>query len=134
MSIKIGTLAKRTQCSIVTIRFYENEGLLPSPQRSEANYRLYDEKIVERLQFIRHCRALEMSLEDIRNLLNYKDNPAQACDKVNELIDQHIEQVEKNIKAQLALKQQLLSLRKECSGSRPAESCGVLIELTRSDC
>lgn len=133
MSIKIGELAKRTHCSIVTIRFYENEGLLPSPQRSEANYRLYDEKVVERLQFIRHCRALDMSLEDIRSLLNYKDNPAQDCDKVNELIDQHIDQVEENIKVQLALKQQLLSLRKQCSGSRTADSCGVLIELMRPD-
>ena len=57
MNIQIGELAKRTACPVVTIRFYEQEGLLPPPGRSRGNFRLYGEEHVERLQFIRHCCA-----------------------------------------------------------------------------
>lgn len=131
MTIKIGELAKRTDCPVVTIRFYENEGLLPPPQRGDNNYRLYDETLVERLQFIRHCRALNMSLEDIKNLLNYKDWPQRTCDRVNELLDQHIERVESCIQIQLKLKEQLVFLRGQCSGSRTTDTCGVLRELSQ---
>ena len=62
MEIRIGELAQRTGCEVVTVRFYEKEGLLPAPARSSGNYRLYSEAHIERLQFIRHCRSLDMSL------------------------------------------------------------------------
>ena len=54
MQVQIGELAKRSDCKVVTIRYYEKEGLLPEPLRSSGNYRLYDEGHLERLQFIRH--------------------------------------------------------------------------------
>ncbi|WP_354687858.1 MerR family transcriptional regulator, partial [Cupriavidus necator] len=62
MGIRIGELAKRTDCEIVTIRYYEKEGLLPEPARSSGNFRLYGDVHVERLQLIRHCRSLDMTL------------------------------------------------------------------------
>lgn len=68
MEIKIGELAKRTGCEVVTIRYYEKEGLLPEPARSDGNFRLYGAAHVERLRFIRHCRSLDMSLSEIRTL------------------------------------------------------------------
>lgn len=52
MDIKIGELARRTECQTVTIRYYEKEGLLPEPTRSEGNFRLYREALVERLQVV----------------------------------------------------------------------------------
>ena len=69
MTIKIGELARRTECQVETIRYYEKEGLLPEPTRSRGNYRLYGEAQVERLQFIRHCRSLDMTLGEVRALL-----------------------------------------------------------------
>lgn len=57
--MKIGELAKRTGCPVETIRYYEREGLLPEPARSEGNYRQYTLAHVERLSFIRHCRSLD---------------------------------------------------------------------------
>ena len=68
--INIGALAKRTQCQAETIRYYEREGLLPPPARSQGNYRQYDTTHVERLSFIRHCRSLDMTLDEIRALLD----------------------------------------------------------------
>ena len=78
-SLKIGELAKQTGCLVETIRYYEGEGLLLEPARSEGNYRLYTDIHVERLQFIRHCRVLDMTLEEIRSLLRFRDAPDENC-------------------------------------------------------
>src|ERR1700757_2475850 len=92
-SFKIGELAKRTGCLVETIRFYEQERLLLAPARSEGNYRLYTNVHVERLQFIRHCRSLDMTLEEIRNLLRFRDAPDENCSEVDTLLEEHIEHV-----------------------------------------
>ena len=63
MAYKIGELARHVGCRVVTIRYYEKEGLLRSPERTAGNYRLYDETDVERLRFIQRCRSLDMSLK-----------------------------------------------------------------------
>ena len=84
MHLKIGELSKKTSCSVLTIRFYEKEGLIPEPERTEGNYRLYDIGYVERIKFILNCRTLNMSLNEIRQLLTYKDNePYRVCRRVN---------------------------------------------------
>lgn len=134
MDIKIGELARRTECQTVTIRYYEKEGLLPEPTRSEGNFRLYREAHLERLQFIRHCRSLDMTLGEIRALLGLRDNPAKDCGEVNVLLDAHIQQVEVRVEALLQLKQHLAALREKCSGARPVEACGILQGLTDHSC
>ncbi|WP_146053956.1 MerR family transcriptional regulator, partial [Pseudomonas syringae] len=73
--MKIGELAKLTDTQVETVRYYEREGLLPAPARSDGNYRLYTQAHVERLSFIRNCRSLDMTLEEIRSLLNLRDSP-----------------------------------------------------------
>jgi DNA-binding transcriptional MerR regulator len=99
MEIRIGDLAKRSGCEVVTIRYYEKEGLLPKPARSGGNFRLYGEAHIERLQFIRHCRSLDMTLSEIRALLGLRDNPAQDCGEVITLLEAHIQQVEMRVRA-----------------------------------
>ena len=126
MEIKIGELAKRTRCEIVTIRYYEKEGLLPKPARSDGNFRLYGDAHVECLQFIRHCRSLDMTLGEIQALLDLRDNPNQDCGEVNALLDGHIQQVEARMETLLQLKQRLVVLRNTCTGARAVESCGIL--------
>lgn len=134
MEIKIGELAKRTGCEVVTIRYYEKEGLLPEPARSDGNFRLYGAAHVERLRFIRHCRSLDMSLSEIRTLLGLRDSPTRDCGEVNALLDAHIQQVEVRMEVLLQLKRHLLALRETCSGARPVEACGILQGLSDGDC
>jgi len=134
MNIQIGELAKRTSCQVVTIRYDEQEGLLPPPSRRRGNFRLYGEEHVERVRFIRHCRSLDMPLSDVRALLSYRDRPDQDCGEVNVLLDEHIHQVESRIEALLELKHHLVALREACSGARPAESCGILQGLAECTC
>lgn len=132
--MKIGKLAQATGCKVETVRYYEQAGLLPPPQRSESNYRLYGQPHVERLHFIRHCRALDLSLEEIRVLLNYRDHPELACDEVNQLVDQHVEKLDQQLRQLTQLKQRLLALRSHCQGDEIAESCGILQGLETCSC
>ncbi|NIC05580.1 Cd(II)/Pb(II)-responsive transcriptional regulator [Billgrantia bachuensis] len=129
--MKIGELATRTGCPVETIRYYEREGLLPEPARSSANYRLYAEPHAERLRFIRHCRTLDMTLGEIRTLLDYHDHPRQPCNAVNGLIDDHLAHVEARIEQLQALRQALATLRSRCNGEADSSHCGILQELAQ---
>ncbi len=66
--MKIGELATLARTPVETIRYYEREGLLPAAPRSDGNYRIYGREHAERLAFIRHCRTLDMTLDEIRVL------------------------------------------------------------------
>ena len=128
--MKIGELASRTNTQVETIRFYERENLLAAPGRSESNYRIYGANHVERLSFIRHCRGLDMTLDEIRVLLRFKDAPTENCLEVNELLDEHIDHVAARIKELLHLETQLKKLRETCWVGQDAQHCGILNELT----
>ena len=110
--MKIGDLAAATDTSVESIRFYEREGLLTGPARSAGNYRIYDEGHAQRLSFIRHCRALDMNLDEIRVLLRFKDAPEQNCAEVNALLDDHIGHVATRIRELRKLDTELRALRK----------------------
>ncbi|UFQ97520.1 Cd(II)/Pb(II)-responsive transcriptional regulator [Pseudomonas wenzhouensis] len=130
--MKIGELAKKAGCQVETVRYYEREGLLPAPARSEGNYRLYGAAHLERLVFIRNCRTLDMTLEEIQCLLALRDLPHESCAGVNSLVDEHIEHVEARINSLLALREQLSELRDRCHGPQEAEDCGILRQLNVS--
>lgn len=129
--MKIGELAKVTGTQIETIRYYEREGLLASPARTEGNFRIYANVHAERLSFIRHCRSLGMTLDEIRILLRFKDAPTENCGDVNTLLDAHIGHVAARIRELRALEKQLRSLRKRCHEGRDAAHCGILNELSQ---
>ena len=125
-SLKIGELAKMTGSQVETVRYYEREGLLPAPHRSEGNYRLYDLMHVEHLQFVLRCRSLDMTLNEIRELLKFRDSPEQNCGAVNELLDHHIEHVTSRITELQSLEKQLKKLRMLCGRSQKAKDCQIL--------
>ena len=133
MRMKIGETARQAGCKVVTVRYYEREGLLPAPDRSDGNYRLYDEQDVERLKFIRHCRKHDMGLDEIRKLLAYRDAPDQYCVWVSELLDAHVHSVDAQIESLLHLKHYLQDLRKRCSGGGSAATCGIMQGLNDID-
>jgi Cd(II)/Pb(II)-responsive transcriptional regulator len=129
LGMKIGELAARADCQTVTIRYYEQQGLLPPAARSDGNYRVYGEEHVERLSFIRHCRSLDMTLDEISSLLRFRDAPETNCGEVNNLLDEHIGHVAQRISELKALERQLKHLRELCSEAQEAKHCGILKEL-----
>lgn len=134
MTIKIGELATRTECGVGTIRFYEKEGLLPEPLRSDGNFRLYGEPHIERLRFIRHCRSLDMTLDEVRTLLHFRDTPDEGCSDINTLLDTHIRQVDMRMSELVQLKSHLTALREMCPGTSNAGECGILQGLSDCSC
>ena len=131
-SMKIGELASRTGCQAETIRYYEHEGLLQAPERTEGNYRLYRDGSVQRLRFIRQCRSLDMGLDEIRILLQFQDAPEKNCGEVNTLLDAHIGHVARRITELKAVEKQLKELRRQCSKARAAKDCRILNELAHA--
>ena len=130
--MKIGELALAAQTQVETIRYYEREGLLPQAPRSEGNYRIYGPEHVERLAFVRHCRSLDMTLDEIRMLLRFKDEPQAECGEVNALLDEHIGHVAERIRELRQLERQLKGLREFCQDAQDAGHCGILTELMQS--
>jgi Cd(II)/Pb(II)-responsive transcriptional regulator len=124
--MKISELAKATQTQAETIRFYEREGLLPQASRTEANYRYYDESSIQRLAFIRHCRSLDMALDEIRTLLRVKDAPNEQCGDVNALLDAHIGHVATRIRELKAMEKTLKAMRLQYQETHAAKDCGIL--------
>ena len=130
--MKIGELAQKAGCQVETVRYYEREGLLPAPARSEGNYRLYGTQHLERLVFIRNCRTLDMTLDEIKRLLALRDLTHASCAGINSLVDEHIEHVEARISSLMALREQLSELRERCHSTQEAEDCGILRQLNAS--
>ena len=130
--MKIGELAELSGTAVETIRYYEREALLPEPARSQSNYRTYGEEHLARLQFIRPCRSLDMSLDEIRVLLRFRDSPHENCGDVNTVLDEHIGHVSRRIRELRALERELKDLRARCGETREAQECGILEGLSRA--
>ena len=126
--MQIKELARATGVDVETIRYYEKQGLLPEPARRDNGYRDYEATHLERLAFIRHCRALDMPLADVHQLLGYLDAPEDHFGEVDLLVDEQLTRVRARLKSMRALEKQLLQLRARCSGTHEGH-CGILDEL-----
>lgn len=127
--MRIGELGQATGVDVETIRYYEKEGLLPPPARAANGYRAYGAAHLERLSFVRHCRGLDMSLAEIRHLLDFVAHPEADCGEINRLIDAHLGRVRARLKSLHTLEKQLVALRASCATGHVAADCGILHEL-----
>ncbi|MBX3647766.1 MAG: Cd(II)/Pb(II)-responsive transcriptional regulator [Rhodocyclaceae bacterium] len=127
--MRIGELGQATGVDIETIRYYEKLGLLSAPARSANGYRAYGAAHLERLAFVRHCRALDMPLAEIRRLLDFVAHPDADCGDINRLIDDQLARTRARLKSMRALEKQLIALRARCETGHVAAECGILHEL-----
>ena len=115
-ALRIGEAAKHTGVSAANIRYYEKEGLLAPALRQDNDYRLYTEGDLHRLRFIRMCRAMDMSLDEVRTLLALDwENPAD-CRAATRTIDAHLQHVRQRLKELRALEKELQALKVLCDG------------------
>ena len=105
--LSIGALAKATDVKVTTIRFYEQIGLLPEPLRASNDRRVYDERTLSRLAFIKHARQLGFAVDAIRTLLQLSDNPEQSCEQANLLAAEQLAAVDSKIARLEALRGEL---------------------------
>ena len=127
--LRIGELAQAAGMDVDTVRFYEKSGLLPAPARSDNNYRRYDRSALQRLRFIGNCRALDMSLDEIRVLLAHMDQPGADCSAVDAVVAEHLGHVRERIAALQLLERQLALLQSSCQHAGSGELCGIVLAL-----
>ena len=107
--MKIQEFAQRTGLSANTIRYYESIGILPFPERTPNGYRDYGEKDVDRARFIAGIRSLDLSLDEIAEILAMRDRREAPCRTLLDLIEQKADQIEERIRL---LRQMEIDLRK----------------------
>ena len=115
--MRIGQLANALGCTVETVRFYEKQGLLPAPHRTNGNFRKYDEEHVQRLSFICNCRSLDLSLNEIKTLLSLENHNEQRTEEINRLLDRHIKDVAKRIHELAHLRMKLIELKEKTIGT-----------------
>lgn len=112
----IGDAAAQSGVSAANIRFYEKEGLIDAQGRGDNGYRLYSRADVHRLRFIRLCRALDMSLGEVRTLLGLDLNLKADCAAAREALDGHLGHVRARLAELTELERNLQRLRGRCDG------------------
>ena len=114
--LTIGKVSTQTGCNIETIRFYEREGILPKPQRTSGGHRIYNRTQIERIVFIRRCRELGFSMDEIRQLLSVVDQNNISCERVKEIAQHHLEDIALRIEDLRKMEYTLSELARQCSG------------------
>lgn len=124
--MKIGEMAKQAGLPVETVRYYEKIGLLPAPERDASGYRSYQDRHLDRLRFIRRCRNLDMTQDEIRELIRLAEQPEADCSEVDALLARHLDHVRERLRELTSLETTLEQLQRACSNGRTVRECGIL--------
>jgi MerR family transcriptional regulator, mercuric resistance operon regulatory protein len=122
-----GALAQRSGVNSEAIRYYEKIALLPTPDRSAGGHRVYQENDLQRLCFIRRCREVGFSLEEIRGLLSLMDGQQVSCERVKSIADEHLRDIQAKISDLKKIERTLRILTASCSGDDVPE-CPIILK------
>ncbi len=126
--MQIGIVAKKIGLSVDAIRFYERNGLLPRPPRTEGGFRRYAETDVEALAFVRRVQGLGFKLSEIRALLRLRGNRLQPCVPVRRRLQEKLVDVQRKLADLHKLEHELRLALRSCNRElrkRPAH-CPIL--------
>lgn len=125
-SLKIGELARRSGLSVETLRYYERRGLIPPPERLPSGYRVYPPAILQRLAFIRRCKALGFTLEETLDLLQLQQHPELESAAVKQRVEQRIVDIRSKVRDLQQILAALEGLSALCDGEGSAADCPIL--------
>ncbi len=128
----IGELSKATGVKVVTIRYYEHVKLMPEPARTEGNYRIYSREHLHRLQFVRRCRDLGFTLDQLRDLLGLSVQSRRRCSGIDRIAENHLKEIESKIADLGRLAAQLRRIKNGCPGKGRIADCRILAALSPS--
>jgi DNA-binding transcriptional MerR regulator len=129
---KIGELAERTRTNPPTIRYYEEIGLLPLPERQEGNQRRYSDDDVRRLTFIRRCREFGFSIDQVRTLASVTRDPSRSCMEARDIAYEHLIDVRAKLRELRDLERSIAQFvavcDAQCAGG-PGPACTIFDDL-----
>lgn len=118
MDMTVGAAAKAAGVSAKAVRLWESKGLLPPAQRTDAGYRIFTGDDVGVLRFIRQAKALGLQLNEIKDILDLQRHGAAPCDRVTELLDAHIAEIDRTLADLRQLRRSLTSVRRAARDSQ----------------
>jgi MerR family copper efflux transcriptional regulator len=121
--MRIGELAERAGTTTKTLRFYEQAGLLPEPDRTPSGYRDYDPQVLDLLAFVRAAQAAGLTLAEIREIVHVRQTQGPPCGHVAALLDAHAADLGRRIAELTALRGEVRRLRDRARALDPA-ACG----------
>jgi len=124
--MKIGEVSGHASVPVETIRYYEKIGLLLKPDRDASGYRVYRNAHLNRLLFIKRCRNLDMTQDEIRELIRLSENPEADCHEVDALLARHLNHVRNRLNELANLETALQQLHQACSKTGTVEQCGIM--------
>ncbi|MGQ0849557.1 MAG: heavy metal-responsive transcriptional regulator [Actinomycetota bacterium] len=119
--MRIGEVARRVGLATSAVRFYEDRGLIPPPERTDSGYRDYDPAVVERLAFIRAGQAVGLTLRELSQVLQIRDGGDSPCRHVTGLLDTRIKETDERIGQLRRLRRDLIALREQAADVDPAD-------------
>ena len=119
--MRIGEVARKVGVATSAIRFYEEVGLLPVPERTTSGYRVYDAPVVDRLAFIRVGQGVGLTLNELREVLLIRDRGDTPCQHVTDLINTRIRELDERISDLRKLRKDLAAVAETAVGFNPAE-------------
>ena len=128
--LSIGDVAKATGVKVVTIRYYEKIGLLPVPSRTDGNYRAYNQDHIRGLRFIRRCRDLGFTLEQVRDLLRLASQTNEECSEVDRITMRHLADIEAKVLDLSRLSAELRRISECCHGDGLIADCRIIEALS----
>ena len=130
--VRIGELSVMTGCSVPTIRYYEDIGLIPKACRSGSGQRLYGTESAELLQFIRRCRDFDFSINQIKALVSLTKNADRECSEVRDIAKTQLAAVREKLgelkKLELSLSRFIVSCNTGCIGG-VAPECSIFKDI-----
>lgn len=129
MPHSIGDLSRHSSVNVETIRYYEKISLLPRPSRTAGGHRLYTDDALKRLTFVRRCRELGFTLEEIRNLLGLVEG-GYTCGEIKQAALKHLGDIQRKISDLLRMQRVLAATAKNCEGGT-TPSCPIVDILTK---
>jgi DNA-binding transcriptional MerR regulator len=128
--LRIGEVAKRSGLRVDTLRFYEKQGLLGRPARTESGYRLYPSDVFEQIEFIRRAQALGFSLDEIARIMAERRAGYVPCRHVREVVRHRLAELDEELRALERYRDELAKTLRvwERSGDVPGHVCGLVEE------
>lgn len=126
--LKIGEVASRSGIGIEALRFYERSGLLGRPGRTQSGYRVYDEAVLQRLDFIKRAQVLGFSLDEIKRIIADNQAGRSPCLEVREIVRRRLEKLDERMKEMRRFRKELGAAltQWEETGELDGQVCGLI--------
>lgn len=112
--LKIGDVAARSGVTVDTLRYYERVGLLTKAARTRSGYRLYEERVVDRLAFIKRAQSFGFTLDEINQMLQLETAEPETCSHILEMIERKLEDLNRQYEEIKRLRRELSAYKTEC--------------------